>query len=89
MDTFSIRMDGPYLRVVLPDDGPDWEAVRNAIELELDAGVELVEILAPSYRDEASLAEVRALVALLERNGVDAIVEWQGVRQLGTAGARG
>jgi hypothetical protein len=46
-----------------------------------------VEILG-SYGDERSLAEVRALVAWLERNGVDAIVEWQGVRRLAPTEAR-
>ena len=35
-----IQTNGPYLRVVLPDFEPDWADVWNAVDFELEDGIE-------------------------------------------------
>ena len=85
-DEFTIQRNGPYLHVILPDLELDWAGVWRAVELELEEGIELVEVIAPSYEDDESLDGVRELVSKLEEQGVDAIVEWQGVPVLSGVG---
>jgi hypothetical protein len=81
-----VRSNGPYLRVVLPDFALSWDEIRRAVDVELEDGIARAEIVAPSYCDEASLADVRRLAEYLEGRGVDAIVEWQGVLELAGVG---
>jgi hypothetical protein len=73
-----IQTSGPYLRVVLPDFEPDWGGVWEAIEFELEEGIERAEVVAPCYPDDACLARVRELVEELDRRGVETVVEWDG-----------
>ncbi|HET9672194.1 MAG TPA: hypothetical protein VFQ40_05025 [Actinomycetota bacterium] len=84
-----VQTNGPYLRVVLPDFEPSWDAVWQAVAFELEEGINRAEIVAPSYHDEDSLDGVRRLVERLEGRGVAAIVEWQGVPELAGASAGG
>jgi hypothetical protein len=73
-----IQTNGPYLRLILPDLEDDWLGVSRTLDEELEEGIRRVEIVAPCYRDPASLEGVRELVESLDRQGIDAIVEWQG-----------
>ncbi|MGH2640948.1 MAG: hypothetical protein ACRDGO_04525 [Actinomycetota bacterium] len=73
-----ILTNSPYLRVVLPDFNPDWDGVWEAVEFELEEGIERAEVVAPCYPDEGCLASVRKLVEVLERRGVETVVEWDG-----------
>ena len=73
-----IQTNGPYLRVVLPDFDPDWDDVWEAVGFELEEGIERAEVVAPCYPDDDCLARVRDLVELLERRGVESVVEWEG-----------
>ena len=75
---FLIRGDGRYLRVILPVADIDWDEVWRAVESELDDGIAFAEIIAPGYRDEERLGEVRGLVHRLDERGVDSVVEWEG-----------
>jgi hypothetical protein len=84
-DEFTIQRNGRYLHVILPDLEIDWTGVWRAVEFELEEGIELVEVIAPSYEDEESLDGVRELVSKFEEQGMDAIVEWQGVPVLAGA----
>jgi hypothetical protein len=77
-EELSIQTNGPYLRVVLPDFDPDWDGVGKAVEFELEEGIERAEVVAPCYPDDGCLARVRELVELLERRGVETVVEWDG-----------
>lgn len=77
-----VQTNGPYMRIVLPDLEPSWDAVWDAVVFELEEGITRAEIVAPSYRGDESLAGVRGLVERLEARGVEAIVEWQGVAAL-------
>jgi hypothetical protein len=63
---------------VLPDFEPDWDGVLNAVEFELEEGIERAEVVAPCYPDDDCLVGVRELVEHLERGGVETVVEWQG-----------
>ena len=83
-----VQTNGPYLRVVLPDFEPDWAAVWRALEFELEEGIERAEVVAPCYPDDDCLAGVRALVELLERRGVQTVVEWEGTPPLAEYGVR-
>ena len=82
-----IQTNGPYLRVVLPDFDPDWDDVWEAVGFELEEGIERAEVVAPCYPDDDCLARVRDLVELLERGGVESVVEWEGTPPRGDAGA--
>lgn len=73
-----IQTNGPYLRVVLPDFEPEWDAVWEAVEFELEEGIQRAEVIAPCYPDDGCLARFRELVELLERRGVATVVEWDG-----------
>jgi hypothetical protein len=79
MEDIVVQANGPYLRVVLPDLAPECGEVQRAVAFEVEDGVTRAEIVVPAYRDVHSLACVRELVAWFERNGIDAIVEWQGI----------
>ena len=39
-----IQTNGPYLRVVLPDFEPDWVGVWEALDIELEEGINRAEI---------------------------------------------
>ena len=80
-----VQTNGPYLRVVLPDFEPDWAAVWNTVDFELEEGIERAEIVAPCYPDDDCLAGVRVLAEWLEARGVTTIVEWQGAPSLADA----
>jgi hypothetical protein len=82
-----IQTNGPYLRVVLPDFEPDWGGVWEAIEFELEEGIERAEVVAPCYPDDDCFASVKELVELLERRGVETLVEWDGAPPRVDAGA--
>lgn len=82
-----IQTNGPYLRVVLPDFEPDWGGVWQAIEFELEEGIERAEVVAPCYPDDDRLARVRRLVEELDRRGVGTLVEWDGTPPRDNAGA--
>jgi hypothetical protein len=83
-----IQTNGPYLRVVLPDFEPDWVGVWEALDIELEEGINRAEIVAPCYLDEGCVSNVRDLVGWLEARGVETIVEWQGTPSPATAGAK-
>jgi hypothetical protein len=83
-----IQTNGPYLRVVLPDFDPDRDGVWKAVEFELEEGIERAEVVAPCYPDDGCLARVRELVELLERRGVETVVEWDGRPPRINAGAK-
>ena len=82
-----VEANGPYLRVVLPDFEPDWAEVWNAVDFELEEGIERAEVIAPCYPDDHSLAVVGEVVGHLERCHVETVVEWQGAPLAG-AGAQ-
>jgi hypothetical protein len=82
-----IQTNGPYLRVVLPNFETDWAGVSEAVEFELEEGIELAEVVAPCYPDDDCLDGVRELVERLEQLGVETIVEWQGMSSRERAGA--
>lgn len=82
-----VQTNGPYLRIVLPDFEPDWAAVWDSVDAELEEGIERAEVVAPCYPDDDCLAGVRDLVEHLERRGVQAVVEWEGTPPLAEAGA--
>jgi hypothetical protein len=73
-----VQINGPYLRVVLPDFEPDWAEVWSAVDFELEEGIERAEVVAPCYPDDDCLAGVRDLVERLERRRVQTVVEWEG-----------
>ena len=77
-----IQTNGPYLRVVLPNFETDWAGVSEAVEFELEEGIELAEVVAPCYPDDDCLDGVRELSERLEQLGVETIVEWQGMPSL-------
>jgi hypothetical protein len=83
-----VQTNGPYLRVVLPDFELDWAAVWDAVDFELEDGIERAEVVAPCYPDDECLAGVRVLVEQLERRGVQTVVEWQGAPPLARAGVK-
>jgi hypothetical protein len=82
-----IQTNGPYLRVVLPDFDPDWDGVWKAVEFELEEGIERAEVVAPCYPDAGRLARVRQFVEVLERRGVETVVEWAGSHLASTTDA--
>ncbi|MGH2680013.1 MAG: hypothetical protein ACRDG8_05945 [Actinomycetota bacterium] len=81
-----IQTNGPYLRVVLPDFEPDRAGVREALDFELEDGIERAELVAPCYFDDECVAGVRAIAEWLEARGVTTIVEWQGTPPLAAVG---
>lgn len=81
-----VQTNGPYLRIVLPDFDPDWAAVWDAVDFELEEGIERAEVVAPCYPDDDCLSGVRDLVVHLERRGVETVVEWEGTPPLAKTG---
>ena len=74
--TSEISLDGPYLRVLLPDVlPPDWEEHRRDLEPELDEGASRVTFVvgrcAGIRCNDPSLLD---LVGSLQSSGVDAVV---------------
>ena len=74
--THEISTDGPYLHVYLPDViPPDWEALRRALEPELEEGASRVTLVvgrcAGIDLDDPSLLD---LVGSLRSSGVQAVV---------------
>jgi hypothetical protein len=78
-DGYELTRDGPYVRVVLPDVlPPDWDALEREIGDEVEDGATRVMLMAG---DEGTLdthgERLDAIVAVLARAGVDAVVVWQ------------
>lgn len=73
--SWEISRDGPYIRVLLPDVlPPDWEALRRALESELEEGANRVQLVlgeCPGFSPEDP-AFVR-LEWWLRRAGVDVV----------------
>jgi hypothetical protein len=48
LESYELRRNGPYLRVILPDVlPPDWMKLTRDLELELDEGVERATLITP------------------------------------------
>jgi hypothetical protein len=78
LETHELLRNGPYLRVTLPDVlPPDWDALENDLDLELDEGVVLhATILAPTYApSDLMLDAVFRVASLLGRHDVRVRVE--------------
>jgi len=74
--THEISTDGPYLHIYLPDVvPPDWEALRRALEPELEEGASRVTLVVGRCTgidlDDPALLE---LVGSLRSSGVEAVV---------------
>ena len=76
-ESYELRRNGPYLRVILPDVlPPDWTALARDLELELDEGVESATLVTPQI-DVASgdLDRILQLSSMLTRQGVPVRLE--------------
>ncbi len=71
-----LQLNGPYLRIVLPDPPSDWQTTWNAVAFEIEDGVERVELIAPRYREPENLRGVMELSARLRREDITTHVEW-------------
>jgi hypothetical protein len=74
--TGTIRTDGPYLHVQLPDViPPDWDALRHELEPEIDEGVTRVTFVLGQHAGvKPDDQELLALVGSLRTTGVRAVV---------------
>jgi hypothetical protein len=76
-ESYELRRNGPYLRVILPDVlPPDWTALARDLELELDEGVETATLVTP-HIDAVSgdLDRILQLSSMLIRQGVPVRLE--------------
>ncbi len=76
-ESYELRRNGPYLRVILPDVlPPDWSPLARDLELELDEGVESATLVTPQI-DVASgdLDRILQLSSMLTRQGVPVRLE--------------
>jgi hypothetical protein len=70
-----LQANGPYLRVVLPDLVPDWNEVWSAIDVELEDGIQRIELVTPEYRNDQSEDGLRRLIVRLVASGVTTYLE--------------
>jgi hypothetical protein len=78
LETHELLRNGPYLRVTLPDVlPPDWDALEEDLDLELNEGVvEKATIVAGHYAPAGHTVDaVLRLASLFGRNGVRVRVE--------------
>ena len=76
-ESYELRRNGPYLRVILPDVlPPDWSPLARDLEIELDEGVESATLVTPQI-DVASgdLDRILQLSSMLTRQGVPVRLE--------------
>ena len=71
-DTYELRRNGPYLRVILPDVlPPDWSILARDLELEVVEGVETATIVTPHIDAvNGDLDRLLQLSSMLIRQGV-------------------
>jgi hypothetical protein len=77
LETHSIRRNGPYVHVALPDVlSPDWHSLRRQLDEEIEDGMERAFIEVPAGwlppDDEAAL---KAVEGELEDLGVEVVEE--------------
>jgi hypothetical protein len=76
-ESYELRRNGPYLRVILPDVlPPDWTVLARDLELELDEGVESATLVTP-HIDVAGgdLDRILQLSSMLTRQGLPVRLE--------------
>ena len=76
-ESYELRRNGPYLRVILPDVlPPDWTALSRDLELELDEGVETATLVTPHIDAVGGdLDRILQLSSMLIRQGVPVRLE--------------
>ena len=76
-ESYELRRNGPYLRVILPDVlPPDWTALSRDLELELDEGVETATLVTPQIDAVGGdLDRILQLSSMLIRQGVPVRLE--------------
>lgn len=72
LESYELRRNGPYLRVILPDVlPPDWTKLTRDLELELDEGVERATLVTPHIDAVGGdLDRLLQLSSMLIRQGV-------------------
>lgn len=72
LESYELRRNGPYLRVILPDVlPPDWTKLSRDLELELDEGVERATLVTPHIDAVGGdLDRLLQLSSMLIRQGV-------------------
>lgn len=77
LESYELRRNGPYLRVILPDVlPPDWTSLTRDLELDLDEGVEHATLVTPHIDTaDGHLDRLLQLSSMLIRQGVSVRLE--------------